>query len=640
MTAASRLWGPASLAAVAAILGLVSGLPALGAIAAAIALIPALTARRAAIGAAGERLLVPACALAGAAIAIAVAPPPAPAGGPALAAPWLAAALGALSAATARLYLRAPWRGAAPTFALGLLALAAAGGTRAGPLYAAAVVAHVTLGLLAMRADDRARPPVAALRRPRASVLAIGVLSLAALAGLGAARALPILFEWSNGRLLTVFADTQTGFSDRMWLGGLEGMLQSDAPVLRLHGPRVDHLRGAVYDRYEAGRWSSSRAIETLPEDLPARPPDPSAAVLATRVGGARDRYFLPLGARRIATPDAGPSSDPFGALRSAEGDAGAVWFEPSDDPDPRVAPPAEQDLRVPEGLRAPLEAIAREWTAGAASPEEKIDAIAGRLRADFRYSLDFKRGKKDPVLDFLVDDRRGHCEYFASATALLLRASGVPARVVGGYRVAERSPIGGHHIVREKNAHAWVEAHLPGRGWRTVDTTPEADLPQNAAHSTPLGGALLDLAGALWSRAAASAPPLGSRHIAIGIAAAVAARLLARRIRRRAGRADPGGAAAPPFEPPPPSFARLLEALARRGLPRAPTEPLERFAGRVEAAGLGDAAALVRRHAALRYGGLGDAAALDAAMDGCAERLLGDVPLTRGPASGERLAG
>ena len=82
-------------------------------------------------------------------------------------------------------------------------------------------------------------------------------------------------------------------------------------------------------------------------------------------------------------------------------------------------------------------------------------------------------------VEEFLFEDKRGHCEYFASALALLGRAAGVPTRVVMGYRVSERSPFG-YSVVRERNAHAWVEAWLPEQGWVTRDATPAEAQPQN----------------------------------------------------------------------------------------------------------------------------------------------------------------
>jgi len=75
-----------------------------------------------------------------------------------------------------------------------------------------------------------------------------------------------------------------------------------------------------------------------------------------------------------------------------------------------------------------------------------------------------------EPVEDFLFNLRQGHCEYFASAMVVMLRAAGVPARLVNGFKVSEWNPIGGYYLVRQAHAHSWVEAYLRPDGWRTLD--------------------------------------------------------------------------------------------------------------------------------------------------------------------------
>lgn len=93
-----------------------------------------------------------------------------------------------------------------------------------------------------------------------------------------------------------------------------------------------------------------------------------------------------------------------------------------------------------------------------------------------FQYSLNatFDDASLDPVEDFLINRRSGHCEYFASACALLLQAAGVPARVVNGYKGYEQNSVSGRFEVKQKHAHAWVEAFVDGH-WETLDPTPAA---------------------------------------------------------------------------------------------------------------------------------------------------------------------
>src|SRR5262249_38312627 len=77
------------------------------------------------------------------------------------------------------------------------------------------------------------------------------------------------------------------------------------------------------------------------------------------------------------------------------------------------------------------------------------------------------------PVSTFLFETKSGHCEYFASAMALLLRASGIPTRMVNGFLMGEYNPVGDDYIVRQSDAHSWVEVYLPGSGWVEFDPTP-----------------------------------------------------------------------------------------------------------------------------------------------------------------------
>ncbi|MBI1368042.1 MAG: DUF3488 domain-containing protein [Planctomycetes bacterium] len=101
--------------------------------------------------------------------------------------------------------------------------------------------------------------------------------------------------------------------------------------------------------------------------------------------------------------------------------------------------------------------------------------AIEQYLQTHMAYTLDLPAvpDGTDPIMAFLFEHQRGHCEYFASAMTALLRSIGVTSRVVTGFRATEFNSVGGYYVVREKNAHAWVEAYQPGVGWRAFDPSP-----------------------------------------------------------------------------------------------------------------------------------------------------------------------
>jgi len=126
---------------------------------------------------------------------------------------------------------------------------------------------------------------------------------------------------------------------------------------------------------------------------------------------------------------------------------------------------------------------------AGPVEASEQARRIQAFLMREYSYSLDLLGIRSDrPVEDFLFNWRRGHCEYFASSMVLMLRALGMPARLVTGYLGAEYNPFEDYYVVRQSNAHAWVEAYLPEGGWTTFDPTPPSGLPVG----TKLGWSLL----------------------------------------------------------------------------------------------------------------------------------------------------
>ena len=104
------------------------------------------------------------------------------------------------------------------------------------------------------------------------------------------------------------------------------------------------------------------------------------------------------------------------------------------------------------------------------------VDAALRLLRQQrFQYTLQPPLLGRDGVDDFLFRTRQGFCEHFAGSFVFLMRAAGVPARVVTGYQGGERNPLDGYVTVRQSDAHAWAEVWLPGHGWRRVDPTAAA---------------------------------------------------------------------------------------------------------------------------------------------------------------------
>src|SRR5581483_5310566 len=125
------------------------------------------------------------------------------------------------------------------------------------------------------------------------------------------------------------------------------------------------------------------------------------------------------------------------------------------------------------------ITALAEQITSNAANPYDKALALEEYLRTHFGYTLQLpQRPVDDPLADFLFVRKQGHCEYFASAMAVMLRTLGIPSRLVNGFRNGEYNDVTGSYIVRARNAHSWVEAYFPGHGWISFDPTPAAAQP------------------------------------------------------------------------------------------------------------------------------------------------------------------
>jgi protein-glutamine gamma-glutamyltransferase len=133
--------------------------------------------------------------------------------------------------------------------------------------------------------------------------------------------------------------------------------------------------------------------------------------------------------------------------------------------------------LQLPEKLDPRILQLAQKITATADNPFDKSVVLESYLRRNFGYTLKLA-GKPgaDPLAQFLFVTKAGHCEYFASAMAVMLRTLDIPSREVNGFLPGEFNDLGGDYIVRASDAHSWVEAYFPGSGWIAFDPTPPSN--------------------------------------------------------------------------------------------------------------------------------------------------------------------
>jgi protein-glutamine gamma-glutamyltransferase len=299
-----------------------------------------------------------------------------------------------------------------------------------------------------------------------------------------------------------------------------------------------------------------------------------------------------------------------------------------------RLGASGETDTGKTDGEKTDGEKTDGEKTDGEKTDGEKIAAVIEWLRSGHSYTTrpPARPAGVDPVADFLFTQPSGHCEFFASAAVLLLRAAGVPARYVTGFRGGEWNPIGGYVAVRGERAHAWAEAFVAGAGWTRVDATPPAEAlaPPGRLDATSdaldffwsrwvVGydlGRQRDLANQAWhglGRVGARAPLM---RMLIGLLLTAALGGLGFAVRRRGWRRARGGGTArrAGLEAPRTAgavdrlYRRTLARLARLGWPRRPNETPHEYAARLRVAGpfAGDGTfdGLTARYAAARFGG------------------------------------
>jgi transglutaminase-like putative cysteine protease len=129
--------------------------------------------------------------------------------------------------------------------------------------------------------------------------------------------------------------------------------------------------------------------------------------------------------------------------------------------------------LQLPEGYNWRARALAENMRQAARNDRDMLDQVLSMFRTQqFFYTLSPPLLGQDPIDDFLFNTRSGFCEHYASAFVFLMRAAGIPARVVTGYQGGELNPIGNYMIVRQSEAHAWAEVWFEESGWERVDPT------------------------------------------------------------------------------------------------------------------------------------------------------------------------
>jgi hypothetical protein len=543
---------------------------------------------------------------------------------------------------------RGPLAGAAPSARIdhgyfGLCLLSAACANPRSPAFFAGAAALAAFALWPARGAGR-RAGAWGLALGAALGLAWGLqFSLVA----AQARVEQIALEYLRDR---VFGRTDP-FRAQTAIGEIGRLKLSDRIVWRVEGAARGPLllREAAYNNFAHDSWFAQSG-----EFRPLPPEGEAGWIIAVGDGGAPLRISgglrrgqgvlpLPAGTFRLDRLNVGKAEiNRLGAVRVSEGPA-LVSFEARADAGRLVEDaPLPADTAVPARMRPVLQAALDEAGAGTGRPRERAGAVLRWFRREFGYTMRLGTGgERRSVERFLAEDRRGHCEYFATAAVLMLREAGVPARYVTGYLADEWSALEEALLVRARHGHAWAEAWIDGR-WEDVDATPPGWFEAEAAEAPALQGAwdLLSWLGfrfERWRSGGEENQEPGASALwllaIVPLAGWVAWRVTRRRRADGPGRAARGGDATLPADSP---IEPLLERLSGLGFERPPGEPVRRWLAGLPLPAHHEALArLAARHARWRFDPAAQSSGEAEVLAAEARRLAQSIQAPAAPGAG-----
>ena len=350
-----------------------------------------------------------------------------------------------------------------------------------------------------------------AAARPKHAFAGAWAASLIGAAGLGygahkgLAELQASIENWVSGWVLSgLAADPYRSSTD---LGSVGRLKEDETIVLRVYAPEQDAGRLRLLHR---ASFTSLRGNTWIARNAPMAPLQAEAdgttwrlgaaapqqrARIVTRLEDGKALLALPAGTVRLSgLPAASVKRNVFGAtLADLGGDWGPYVAETGAAED--YAPPSDEDLQVPERERAAFARLFTHLSLKGLAEKEILDRIRLHFAA-FSYST-YRDAPapagSTPLADFLERSKSGHCEYFAAATTLALRAAGIPARYATGFALVEHSELEEAYVVRARHAHAWTRAYVGGR-WIDLDTTPPSWVLEEQSRS-PAWQRLMDFA-------------------------------------------------------------------------------------------------------------------------------------------------
>lgn len=269
----------------------------------------------------------------------------------------------------------------------------------------------------------------------------------------------------------------RSGFTDNVRLGHVSDIQEDERIIFRVTMKKIDDLllywRGITLDYFDGSSWKTTRRNVFVP----FKAENPAGKIITQVI------YLEPYENSSLFALDKPVNID----LRRARKNSDFTFSMPGliekrtrytvfsivSDTLPEKSIDPQIYLQLPRDLSPLITSLARSLEVKG-NREATIRKIMAHLNSDtYRYSLKELPQSKNPLESFLFDSPAGNCEFFASAMAVLLRVNDIPSRLVGGYRGGYYNEMGNYYLIPQKNAHVWVEAFTPGKGWVRYDPTP-----------------------------------------------------------------------------------------------------------------------------------------------------------------------
>jgi protein-glutamine gamma-glutamyltransferase len=267
--------------------------------------------------------------------------------------------------------------------------------------------------------------------------------------------------------------------------------------VARMRADHPQYLRARIFDRFDGLHWQTSSDRMTklavgfggvdlvAPENYTSSDLQTYEVFIEQDVGDYIPAAAVPV---QLKFPGTAIGVDPFGQLRAPaalkQGTAYGVTSQYNRRHDRLFAeldaPPSDAFTRLPDPMDPRIADLAADITRESTTQLEAAIALERHLRTGYQYNLESRWTSQGitPLSEFLFETRSGHCEYFASALAVMLRTRNIPSRLVTGFSATNRNPLTGFFDIHALDAHAWVEAWVDDEGWVLLEPTPYYDGP------------------------------------------------------------------------------------------------------------------------------------------------------------------